>query len=103
VHMVRQQVSLRYISDITSSFFLALTKPRGMLCSNGTVKPFLVSLVEPVAYLKSELKRRRAAVMSEHDLKPDDPFLVSKVAMIDDEIEYCTRNIESTVHPLARH
>src|SRR6266480_5909023 len=35
--------------------FLALTKPRGMLCPNGTVKPFLVSLVEPVAYLKSEL------------------------------------------------
>jgi len=31
--------------------FLALTKPRGMLCPNGTVKPFLVSLVEPVAYL----------------------------------------------------
>jgi hypothetical protein len=27
-----------------------------MLCPNGTVKPFLVSLVEPVAYLKSELK-----------------------------------------------
>src|SRR5258706_1267589 len=26
-----------------------------MLCPNGTVKPFLVSLVEPVAYLKSEL------------------------------------------------
>jgi hypothetical protein len=24
-------------------------------CPNGTVKPFLVSLVEPVAYLKSEL------------------------------------------------
>src|SRR5207253_5836297 len=37
--------------------FLALTKPRGMLCPNGTVKPFLVSLVEPVAYLKSELFR----------------------------------------------
>src|SRR2546423_14389120 len=37
--------------------FLALTKPRGMLCPNGTVKPFLVSLVEPVAYLKSELQR----------------------------------------------
>src|SRR6266480_2570251 len=36
--------------------FLALTKPRGMLCPNGTVKPFLVSLVEPVAYLKSELE-----------------------------------------------
>src|SRR3989442_6853381 len=35
--------------------FLALTKPRGMLCRNVTVKPFLVSLVEPVAYLKSEL------------------------------------------------
>ncbi len=31
------------------------TEPRGMLCPNGTVKPFLVSLVEPVAYLKSEL------------------------------------------------
>src|SRR6266480_5635127 len=31
--------------------FLTLTKPRGMLCPNGTVKPFLVSLVEPVAYL----------------------------------------------------
>src|SRR5207302_2227319 len=31
--------------------FLALTKPRGMLCRNVTVKPFLVSLVEPVAYL----------------------------------------------------
>jgi hypothetical protein len=43
------------IFDITSSFFLALTKRRGMLCPNGTVKPFLVSLVEPVAYLKSEL------------------------------------------------
>ena len=27
-----------------------------MLCPNGTVKPFLVSLVEPVAYLKSELE-----------------------------------------------
>jgi len=27
-----------------------------MLCPNGTVKPFLVSLVEPVAYLKSELQ-----------------------------------------------
>ncbi len=27
-----------------------------MLCPNGTVKPFLVSLVEPVAYLKSELR-----------------------------------------------
>ncbi len=26
-----------------------------MLCRNATVKPFLVSLVEPVAYLKSEL------------------------------------------------
>jgi hypothetical protein len=26
-----------------------------MLCPNGTVKPFLVSLVEPVACLKSEL------------------------------------------------
>ena len=26
-----------------------------MLCPNGTVKSFLVSLVEPVAYLKSEL------------------------------------------------
>src|SRR5206468_5499414 len=35
--------------------FLALTKPRGMLRRNATVKPFLVSLVEPVAYLKSEL------------------------------------------------
>src|SRR5207244_2755839 len=34
---------------------LALTKPRGMLRRNATVKPFLVSLVEPVAYLKSEL------------------------------------------------
>src|SRR5437588_8586290 len=39
--------------------FLALTKPRGMLCPNGTVKPFLVSLVEPVAYLKSELQSCR--------------------------------------------
>ncbi len=29
-----------------------------MLCRNGTVKPFLVSLVEPVAYLKSELLPR---------------------------------------------
>ncbi len=29
-----------------------------MLCPNGTVKPFLVSLVEPVAYLKSELLRK---------------------------------------------
>src|SRR6266568_8209207 len=38
--------------------FLALTKPRGMLCPNGTVKPFLVSLVEPVA-LESELLFRR--------------------------------------------
>jgi len=28
-----------------------------MLCPNGTVKPFLVSLVEPVAYLKSELDK----------------------------------------------
>jgi hypothetical protein len=37
--------------------FLALTKPPGMLCRNATVKPFLVSLVEPVAYLKSELYR----------------------------------------------
>src|SRR5208283_571455 len=45
---------------MTSSFFLALTKPRGMLCPNGTVKPFLVSLVEPVAYLKSELVSRCA-------------------------------------------
>src|SRR2546427_8057576 len=27
-----------------------------MLCRNATVKPFLVSLVEPVAYLKSELQ-----------------------------------------------
>ena len=30
-----------------------------MLCPNGTVKPFLVSLVEPVAYLKSELRDRK--------------------------------------------
>jgi hypothetical protein len=52
---------------------------------------------------REELKRRRAAVMSEHDLKPDDPVLVFKVAVIDDEIENCTRDIESTVHPLARH
>lgn len=52
---------------------------------------------------REELKRRRAAVISEHDLKPDDPVLVSKVAMIDDEIKDCTRNMESTVHPLARH
>ena len=29
-----------------------------MLCPNGTVKPFLVSLVEPVAYLKSELNAK---------------------------------------------
>jgi hypothetical protein len=36
--------------------FLALTKPRGMLSRNATVKPLLVSLVEPVAYLKSELR-----------------------------------------------
>src|SRR6266566_5254178 len=36
--------------------FLALTKPRGMLCPNGTVKPFLVSLVEPVAYLNLSYK-----------------------------------------------
>jgi hypothetical protein len=27
-----------------------------MLCPNGTVKPFLASLVEPVAYLKPELR-----------------------------------------------
>ena len=40
--------------------FLALTKPRGMLCPNGTVKPFLVSLVEPVAYLNlSYFEKRR--------------------------------------------
>src|SRR6266704_2056224 len=32
-----------------------------MLCPNGTVKPFLVSLVEPVAYLKSELCQRACA------------------------------------------
>src|SRR2546429_3042486 len=37
--------------------FLALTKPRGMLCPNGTVKPFLVSLVEPVAYLNLSYMR----------------------------------------------
>jgi len=30
-----------------------------MLRRNATVKPFLVSLVEPVAYLKSELKISR--------------------------------------------
>src|SRR5438132_13745755 len=50
--------------------FLALTKPRGMLCPNGTVKPFLVSLVEPVAYLKSELiylaSERRLEQPAEH-------------------------------------
>jgi hypothetical protein len=52
---------------------------------------------------REELKRRRAAVMSEHDLKPDDPVSISKVAMIDEEIEYCTKNIEPTVRPLPGH
>jgi hypothetical protein len=33
-----------------------------MLCLNGTVKPFLVSLVEPVAYLKSELPKGASRV-----------------------------------------
>jgi hypothetical protein len=33
-----------------------------MLCPNGTVKPFLVSLVEPVAYLKSELAAVRSRI-----------------------------------------
>ena len=52
---------------------------------------------------REELKRRRAAVMSERDLKPDDPALISKVPMIDEEIECCTRNIEPTVRPLPSH
>src|SRR6266581_2230491 len=49
--MVRQQVSLNDLALLLP----ALTKPRGMLRRNATVKPFLVSLVKPVAYLKSEL------------------------------------------------
>ena len=52
---------------------------------------------------REELKRRRAAVISQQDLKPDDPVLISKVAMIDDGIEDCTRNMESTAHPLPSH
>src|SRR2546430_4770391 len=36
-----------------------------MLCRNATVKSFLVSLVEPVAYLKSELPARRTAQTGE--------------------------------------
>ena len=36
--------------------FMVLTKPWGG-CYAGTVKPLRVSLVEPVAYLKSELSR----------------------------------------------
>ena len=39
-----------------------------MLCPNGTVKPFLVSLVEPVAYLKSEsLQLRVLSLSSDED------------------------------------
>jgi hypothetical protein len=52
---------------------------------------------------REELERRRAAVTSQQDLKPDDPVLISKVAVIDDEIEDCTRNMESTAHPLPSH
>jgi hypothetical protein len=36
-----------------------------MLCPNGTVKPFLVSLVEPVAYLKSELAAKQRDELTE--------------------------------------
>jgi hypothetical protein len=52
---------------------------------------------------REELKRRQAAVISQQDLKPDDPILISKVAMIDDETEDGTRNMESTAHPLPSH
>ena len=51
---------------------------------------------------REELKRRRTTVMSEHDLKPDDPILVSKLAIIDEEIGYCTKKIESTAFPLCK-
>ncbi len=47
--------NLWYVSDLTSSFFWLSPCHGGMLCHNATVKPFLVSLVKPVAYLKSEL------------------------------------------------
>src|SRR5947208_16740485 len=40
-----------------------------MLCPNGTVKPFLVSLVEPVAYLKSELTRTGSANINTSDFQ----------------------------------
>src|SRR6266705_7143418 len=56
--------------------FLALTKPRGMLCPNGTVKPFLVSLVEPVAYLKSELSNDQPRSHAGHE---PDQGLVSRM------------------------
>jgi hypothetical protein len=73
--MVRQQVSLNDLALLlTSSFFLALTKPRGMLCPNGTVKPFLVSLVEPVAYLKSELGENATNYLDTSTSRPSDSF-----------------------------
>src|SRR5437879_13601885 len=46
--------------------FLAVTKPRGMLCPNATVNPILVSLDEPVADLNlSHCEKRRLAQHSE--------------------------------------
>ena len=39
-----------------------------MLCPNGTVKPFLVSLVEPVAYLKSELHDENRLILRKEEI-----------------------------------
>jgi hypothetical protein len=68
-----------------------------MLCPNGTVKPFLVSLVEPVAYLKSELVRHLDKVrdsvaevdriVSSHRY-PDNKRTVMVVGLLDTIIEY---------------
>jgi hypothetical protein len=43
----------------------------------------------------NELKRRRERLVAENKSKPDDPLFVSKSQVLDDEIAYCAKNVDT--------
>lgn len=43
----------------------------------------------------NELKRRRQRLVAENKSNPDDPLFASKLQILDDEIAYCAKNLDT--------
>jgi hypothetical protein len=47
---------------------------------------------------REELKRKRSALLADHQLAPNDSIFETRLKILDDEISYCSKCIEDKTH-----